>query len=128
MAVRVVDASAIGALLFGEPDAGSVAAALSGADLVAPTLLPFEVANICLKKIRRHRGEREALRAAFALFSRMTVRLVEVDHLEALELGERAGLTAYDASYLWLARRLGAELVTLDRRLAAAAGVSRARP
>jgi hypothetical protein len=29
-------------------------------------------------------------------------------------------LTAYDASYLWLARMLGGELVTLDRKLAAA--------
>ena len=26
-------------------------------------------------------------------------------------------VTAYDASYLWLARRLGAELVTLDAAL-----------
>ena len=31
------------------------------------------------------------------------------------------GLTAYDASYLWLARHLGAELVTLDTKLAAVA-------
>jgi predicted nucleic acid-binding protein len=29
------------------------------------------------------------------------------------------GLTAYDASYLWLAGWLEADLVTLDRRLAA---------
>jgi len=28
-------------------------------------------------------------------------------------------LTAYDASYLWLARALGGDLVTLDRKLAA---------
>ena len=34
-----------------------------------------------------------------------------------------AGLSSYDASYLWLARRLGAELVTLDARLAAAASM-----
>ncbi|HZT90151.1 MAG TPA: type II toxin-antitoxin system VapC family toxin [Stellaceae bacterium] len=38
----------------------------------------------------------------------------------SLDLAEAAGLTAYDASYLWLARALGAELVTLDRKLAAA--------
>jgi predicted nucleic acid-binding protein len=30
-------------------------------------------------------------------------------------------VTAYDASYLWLAGFLGADLVTLDDRLAAAA-------
>jgi predicted nucleic acid-binding protein len=31
------------------------------------------------------------------------------------------GLSAYDASYLWLARDLDVELVTLDRQLAKAA-------
>jgi predicted nucleic acid-binding protein len=50
----------------------------------------------------------------------MDVGIVEVDHGEALVLGERIGLTAYDAGYLWLARRMSAELVTLDRQLEAA--------
>jgi predicted nucleic acid-binding protein len=40
-----------------------------------------------------------------------------IDHDGALDLAARTGLTAYDASHLWLARQLGAELVTLDRRL-----------
>ena len=35
-------------------------------------------------------------------------------------LAERTGLTAYDASYLWLARRMRSELVTLERQLEAA--------
>jgi predicted nucleic acid-binding protein len=38
-----------------------------------------------------------------------------------VHLADKMGLTAYDASYLWLARRLDAELVTLDRKLAAVA-------
>jgi len=33
-------------------------------------------------------------------------------------LALRTGLTPYDASYLWLAGYLGADLVTLDERLA----------
>jgi predicted nucleic acid-binding protein len=45
---------------------------------------------------------------------------VAVDYLASLALAEATGLTAYDASYLWLARSLGGELVTLDRKLAAA--------
>ena len=43
-----------------------------------------------------------------------------IDHDHVLELAEATGLTAYDASYLWLARSLGGELVTLDLKLAAA--------
>ena len=44
-----------------------------------------------------------------------------MDHQGAIDLAIGTGLTAYDASYLWLSRQLGAELVTLDRRLAKAA-------
>ncbi|MBV9740236.1 MAG: type II toxin-antitoxin system VapC family toxin [Hyphomicrobiales bacterium] len=50
---------------------------------------------------------------------------VTVDLTATLDLAESAGLTAYDASYLWLARALGAELVTLDRKLTAAHVISR---
>jgi predicted nucleic acid-binding protein len=121
MAGKVVDASALGALLFGEPGGAAVAERLREAELIAPALLPFEVANVCLKKMRRHPDRRDALAAAFEMLDRMEVDVVDIDHSEALELAERVGLTAYDASYLWLARRTGSELVTLDRRLAVAA-------
>jgi predicted nucleic acid-binding protein len=120
MAVKVVDASALGALMFGEPDGPAVAERLRGAGLIAPALLPFEVANVCVKKIRRHPDQRDALMAAFRMLEGMEVGVVEVDQGEALVLAERSGLSAYDASYLWLARRMSAELVTLDKRLAGA--------
>ncbi|MGH9875766.1 MAG: type II toxin-antitoxin system VapC family toxin [Pyrinomonadaceae bacterium] len=54
MSVKVVDASAIAALLFGEPEAPTIAAQLRNTKLAAPTLLPFEVASVCLKKLHRH--------------------------------------------------------------------------
>ena len=120
MAVKVVDASALGALLFGEPDGAAIAGRLRGGNLVAPGLLPFEVANVCVKKMRRHPHERDALMTAFGLLGRMEVGIVDVDQGEVLGIAERSGLTAYDASYLWLARAMGSELVTLDRRLEAA--------
>jgi len=118
--VKVVDASALAALLFAEPEAETIAERLEGARLTAPSLLDFELANVCLIKIRRQPGQREALRAAFRLAHRLRVETVAVDYAATLDLAEATGLTAYDASYLWLARALGAELVTLDRKLAAA--------
>ncbi len=120
MPVKVVDASAVAALLFGEPEAEEVAARLRGCELVAPALLPFEIASVRLKKLKRHPEQREALLAAHRLFARLGIALSDVDLPEAVELAQRAGLSAYDASYLWLARRLRAELVTLDARLARA--------
>jgi uncharacterized protein with PIN domain len=50
---KVVDASALAALLFAEPEADSIARRLEGARLVAPSLVDFELANVCLTKMRR---------------------------------------------------------------------------
>lgn len=118
--IKVVDASALAALLFAEPEAEAIAGRLEGARLAAPSLLDFELANVCLIKIQRLPSQREALRAAFRLTHRLRVETVAVDQAATLDLAEARGLTAYDASYLWLTRALGAELVTLDRKLAAA--------
>jgi predicted nucleic acid-binding protein len=125
MAVKVVDASALAALLFGEPEGEAVAAQLADVELTAPSLLHFELANVCLIKARRHPAQREALTAAFLLRSRLRVKDVSVDHDAVLELAAATGLTASDASYLWLAQQLGAEFVTLDRQLATAAQARR---
>lgn len=125
MDVKVVDASAIAALLFGEPDANEIAERLGNARLVAPALFGFELANVCLIKSRRHAGQREALREAFQLRHRLGVEEVAVDHDAILDLAAETGLTAYDASYLWAARQFRAELVTLDRQLATADAASR---
>jgi predicted nucleic acid-binding protein len=37
-------------------------------------------------------------------------------------VAQATGMTAYDASYLWLAGSLGAELVTLDTQVIEASG------
>jgi predicted nucleic acid-binding protein len=121
MAVKVVDASALIALLFGEPEAQEITTRLVGARLVAPHLLSFELANVCRNKIRRNATEQSALIAAFQRRRRLHIDELGVDADEVLDLALKTGLTAYDASYLWLSRDLGAELVTLDRQLAKAA-------
>lgn len=120
MSAKVVDASAIAALLFGEPEATEVAVQLRGGKLAAPTLLPFEIASVCLKKLTRHPDQREALLIGLQLFTRLDIATHHVELPETVELARHVGLSAYDASYLWLARRLPAELVTLDKRLARA--------
>ena len=120
MGVRVVDASALAALLFGEPEAEAVAALIDESQLVAPSLLAFELANVCLVKCRRHPEQRDALVAAFHLREQLGVEEIAVDHACVLDLALATGLTAYDASYLWLARQLGAEMITLDKELARA--------
>ena len=127
MAVKVVDASALAALLFDEPEATAVADRLEDGNLVAPALLSFEIASVCLKKLRSSPQQREALLAAFALYARMPIEIFAVDHADTLQLAEAFGLSSYDAAYLWLAQKLAAELVTLDRKLQTAGADDSAR-
>jgi predicted nucleic acid-binding protein len=82
---KVVDASAIVALLFNEFTREGIVARLRDANLDALSISP-----------------------------------VTVDLDAAIVLAERTKLSLYDASYLWLARALGAELVTLDDSVARA--------
>jgi predicted nucleic acid-binding protein len=119
--VKVVDASALAAILFQEAGWQDVVPRLQGAVLAAPELLRNEILNIAWKKIRRA-PEMRAVNAAAVLalddfkFTYHTINIQQI-----LPLALDTGLTGYDASYLWLARALGAELVTLDARLDAVA-------
>jgi predicted nucleic acid-binding protein len=54
------------------------------------------------------------------LLDALSISLETVNLDAAIVLAERMKLSLYDASYLWLAHALGAELVTLDDRLARA--------
>lgn len=124
MATRVFDASAVAALIFGEPEAEAVSALLDAGRRVSSTLLSYEIANLCASKMRRHPASADATRRAFDLFDAMTIEERPVEASACLDLARRTGLTAYDASYLWLARFLDAELVTLDKKLARVAAKS----
>lgn len=115
--LAVVDASAIASLLFGEPRGAEVAEALEGRELIAPTLLRYELGNVCLKKRELYFEKRDALLLALSFLDRMNLREVGVVEKDVIELAEQNRLTFYDASYLWLARELGADLITLDARL-----------
>jgi predicted nucleic acid-binding protein len=119
---KVVDASAVVALLFNELTREEIVPRLRDATLHAPSLIGYEVGNACLKKIRAAPAERQALLEAFSLLDALSISLETVNLDAAIVLAERTRLTLYDASYLWLARALGAELVTLDGRLARADG------
>ncbi|GAB4236596.1 MAG: hypothetical protein OHK0028_13560 [Deltaproteobacteria bacterium] len=118
--VKVVDASAVCAVLFGEPGSAKISAVIENGVLAAPVLIDFEVASVCRKKIGMHPELREPLLSGFRLLQRFPVDRYGVDAEAVIFLSEKTGLSVYDASYLWLANALRADLVTLDRRLVSA--------
>ena len=114
----VVDASAISAVIFGEPNGATIAAHLEDESLVAPALIDYELANIAWKKIRRHPAQQVQLSVAFAALQRLQITRLSVPITDVVSLAVDTGLTACDACYLWLAMAQDVELVTLDKELA----------
>jgi predicted nucleic acid-binding protein len=120
----VCDASAVVALLLDAgPDGRWVTGALTGADLVAPGLLPFEAANI----VRRHELA-TLISADQAAQAHADLLQLAIEHWPYELLAQRTwqlrgNLTTYDASYVALAELLGITLVTLDRAISRAPGV-----
>lgn len=117
----VVDASVVGAIAFGEPDGHTLVAHLMGESLLAPTLLDYELASIAWKKTRAHPEAAPLIQAALAAAVHLPIRRVPVPGVDLLRIARETGLTTYDAAYLWVAHVHDAELVTLDRELAAVA-------
>ena len=115
--MKVIDASALAAVVFDEPEADGVLAETDGEELHAPPLLRFELTNIAWKKSRQRPDASAVIAEHLRDALTVPLTLVEVDHEAVLQLAVKHKMTAYDASYLWLARHLGAALVTLDRGL-----------
>ncbi|HXB65004.1 MAG TPA: PIN domain-containing protein [Solirubrobacteraceae bacterium] len=115
----VSDASAVVEVLLAMPRAEEVRTALAGhSELHVPEHFHVEA----LSALRRYaiHGELAELRAAEALAALRDLRTIAYPVIELAEeiWSLRDTLTAYDAAYLALARRLDVGLVTLDGGLA----------
>ena len=116
--IRVADASAIAALVFGEREKPWVEDQADEAELLAPPLLLFELGNVCWKKLRRFPEQADVVLAAWRTWcAAALVKPEATDPVETLHLAREHGLTFYDASYLWLAQDRTADLITLDAGL-----------
>lgn len=84
-----------------------------------PEVWRLEVTNVLLVAERRGRISEGQSRRFITLLERLPIRVTPSagSLTEALDVGRRHQLSAYDASYLELAERLGSPLATLDRRL-----------
>lgn len=120
---KVVDASALAAIAFAEAGAEAVIDEIDGHRLHAPTLVVFELMNVAWKRAKKQPAATALFLEALEVLDGLGLRFRGIDHGEVVRLGLATGLTAYDASYLWLARALGMPLVTLDKKLGAQANV-----
>ena len=120
----VCDASVVVALLLDSgPDGQWAADQLSGPDLFAPSLMPYECANIVRRNELADRVGADQAAQAHADLLDLSVELWPYELLADRVWQLRANLSSYDAAYVALAEAIGAELATLDRRIARAPGV-----
>ncbi len=118
MSARVVDASVVAAIAFQEARTQDAERLLTGNVLYAPRLLRFEVTNVAAVKTRRDPASTPRVEFGLGIALAMRFRWEPLVFAEVWRLAVDTGLSAYDASYLWLARELSVPLVTFDRRLA----------
>jgi len=112
----VIDASAIAAVLFDEPEAAPVMASVRGT-LLAPGLLRYEMASICASKLQREPRTAKLTLQRYRLFSGLDIEFADPEWDTLPLLARQWELSAYDAAYLQLALQRKAPLVTLDARL-----------
>ena len=118
----VADASALAALIFAEDSAAQISDQLHGAAVFAPTLLRYELQSVARKKCLKYPDRtQETLDAlARAVDARAGITWMDPDSVDVVLIAKATGLSTYDASYLWLAGYLEADLVTRDGALSAA--------
>ena len=86
-------------------------------ELLAPTLLPYEVTNAVLQAVKRNRISLDKGLEILATFRGLGIPMMEVPWQRSLELAHTYDRSAYDGAYLALAEETGGGLVTGDRRL-----------
>lgn len=119
----VCDASALVAVLLDTGTDGRWATAqLTGTQLCAPTLLPYECANILRRCELNGSVSADQSAQAHADLLDLDVELWPHEVLAHRAWQLRANLSSYDAAYVALAELLGVPLVTLDHRMRRAPG------
>ena len=119
----VVDASVAVKWLVAEEDADIAdRLAAGGEELHAPRLMASEAANALWRKARAGQIKRAEAGAAMALLIDMPVRWNDDETVgaDAVRLALALDHPVYDCVYLALAHRIGATVVTADRRFVTA--------
>ena len=122
----VLDASAALSMTMADEftdDAQRIQDHVAAHGAIVPSLWHYEVANGLLSALRR--GRTTELAVAQSLTGLGRLHIVEVNDqprgVELVALARQFDLSAYDATYLWLARTHDLPLATLDLPLAQAA-------
>ncbi|MCL2878791.1 MAG: type II toxin-antitoxin system VapC family toxin [Treponema sp.] len=110
----LIDASAIIPILINEPEKKSIITITNDCELVAPSILPYEIGNALTRLKKRKILDDKQVIIAYNDFKKIPLRFLEIDIRNALKIACENLIYAYDAYYLEIAWRLNLPLLTLD--------------
>ena len=123
----VIDTSALIAVIANEPEKPALVEHTTGAVLLAPHSVHWEVGNAFSAMLERKRVTPQQIQRALAVYRAIPLRFVEVELDVALTLAAELEIYAYDAYLIAAAQRQRCPLLALDGGLvhaARTAGVS----
>lgn len=125
--VIVVDTSVIIAVILNEASKGSLVQATTGAYLVAPASLHWEIGNALSAMFKRRRLTLAEGQQALLEYQKVPLRFIDVALADTLTIADQYSIYAYDAYFIACARLQSAPLLTIDnglRTTARAAGIT----
>jgi predicted nucleic acid-binding protein len=117
----VVDTSAIVAVIVREPHRAALVKATTGAELLAPPSVHWEVGNAFSALFKRRRLTLRQAGRAVQAYNQIPIRFSDVDLVRALEISHRLDIYAYDAYVIACALKHRCALLSLDRGMVGAA-------
>lgn len=85
--------------------------------LIAPELLVFEVINALKTCVRNKRITADIAQQLLREFESWDISYFKIENKSVLKLAVELELSGYDASYLYLAKKMKCELLTWDKKL-----------
>lgn len=113
----LADTCAFLAVVLNEPERARILELTAGHELVAPEILPFEIANALTALAKRKAFDTSELVAAWDSIEQIAVELRAIDVRSALDLALGLDVYAYDAYFLECALRLHLPILTLDTKM-----------
>jgi predicted nucleic acid-binding protein len=117
----VIDTSALIAVIAGEPEKEKLIQMTSGAELIAPQSVHWEIGNALSAMMKRQRIVLSQATRAIEIYQKIPIRFVEVELEDTLEIVDKLSIYAYDAYLIRCAIKYKSPLLTLDQGLAEAA-------
>jgi predicted nucleic acid-binding protein len=113
----VADASVFLAAVLDEVDRQWAIEKTAGCTIVAPEVLPYEIANALIAVGRKGRLTDEEILEAFEMTQKIPVTLLPVRIPDALRIAVNYRIYAYDAYYVQCCVEAKLPLISLDKRM-----------